>query len=249
MHRQLVNWPDGPKVFAHFRDLPGPVRVRDLPSYVRSLGCSVDLMRSKTLQGTPMRHRGAHVGNFFLAEKAGGQEFTSEDEELLVLFASQATAAIANARTHRDEQRARADLEALVDTSPVGVVVFDARTGHPVMLNREVRRIIGGLCTPDRSPEQLLEALRCQRADGREIALDELPLAQQWTDPETVRAEEMTLSVPGGRSVRTLVNATPIRSADGEVESMVVTLPFDVLMCFGSGSPCTGRAPRHTGGL
>ena len=224
VHRQLVDWPDGPKVFAHFRDLPGPVRVRDLPSYVRSLGCSVDLMRSKTLQGTPMRHRGAHVGNFFLAEKAGGQEFTSEDEELLVLFASQAAAAIANARTHRDEQRARADLEALVDTSPVGVVVFDARTGHPVMLNREVRRIIGGLCAPDRSPEQLLEALRCQRADGREIALDELPLAQQWTDPETVRAEEMTLSVPGGRSVRTLVNATPIRSADGEVESMIVTL-------------------------
>ena len=166
VHEQLVNWPDGPKVFAHFRDLPGPVRVRDLPSYVRSLGCSVDLMRSRTLQGTPMRRRGAHVGNLFLAEKEGGQEFTSEDEELPVLFASQAAAAIANARTHRDEQRARADLEALVDTSPVGVVVFNARTGRPVLLNREVRRIIGSLCAPDRSPEQLLGALRCRVVDG-----------------------------------------------------------------------------------
>ena len=47
-----------------------------------------------------------------------------------MLFASQAAAAIANARSHRDEQRARADLEALVETSPVGVVVFDARTGR-----------------------------------------------------------------------------------------------------------------------
>ena len=222
-HQQLVNWPDGPKLFAHLRDLPGPVRVSDVPGYLRSLGYSSDLIPSKTMLGTQMRHRDAHVGGFYLAEKEGGREFTSEDQEVLVLFASQA-AAIANARTHRAEQRARADLEALVDTSPVGVVVFDAQTGHPVSLNREARRIVGGLCTPDRSPEQLLEVLRCRRADGREVALDEFPLAEQWTDPETVRAEEMVLSVPDGRSVRTLVNATPIRSADGELGSMIVTL-------------------------
>ena len=53
--------------------------------------------------------------------------FSSEDEEVLVLFAAQAATAIANARTYRDEHRARADLEALVETSPVGVAVFDAR--------------------------------------------------------------------------------------------------------------------------
>ena len=69
-----------------------------------------------------MHHRGVQVGNFFLGGKEGEQEFTSEDEEVLVLFASQAATAIVNARSHRDEQRARADLEALVDTSPVGVL-------------------------------------------------------------------------------------------------------------------------------
>ena len=58
-----------------------------------------------------MHDRGAHVGIFFLAGKEGGGEFTNEDEEVLVLFASRASA-IADARTHRDEQRARADLEA-----------------------------------------------------------------------------------------------------------------------------------------
>ena len=81
-----------------------------------------------------------------------------------------------------------------------------------------------GLRTPDRSAEELLGVLRCRRADGPEVALDEFPLARQWTDPATVRAEEMALSAPDGRSVTTLVNATPIRSADGQVESMVVTL-------------------------
>ena len=43
----------------------------------------------------------------------------------------------------------------------------------------------------------------------------------------------MVLSIPDGRSLRTLVNATPIRSADGDVESLIVTLqdlaPLDEL--------------------
>ena len=131
-HRQFIEWPDGPKLFVHLRDLPGPVRLTDLPALVRSLGFSPDLMLAKTFQGTPMRHRGETVGHFFLAEKEGAPEFSDEDEEVLVLFASQAATAIANARSHRDEQRVRADLEALVETSPVGVVVFDAKTGRPV---------------------------------------------------------------------------------------------------------------------
>ena len=222
--RHMAEWPHGYRFFEHLRDLPGALRLADVPAYVRSLGYSEELTLSKTLQATPMRHRGVHVGNFFLGEKAGGQEFTGEDEEVLVLFASQAATAIANARTHRDEQRARADLEALVDTSPVGVVVFDARTGRPVSFNREARRIVRGLRSGDSPTEQLLEVMICRRGDGRETRLDELPLADEFRNAETVRAEEIELSVPDGRSVTTLVNATPIRSADGAVESVVVTL-------------------------
>ena len=200
------------------------MRIDDLPAYVRSLGFSADLVPSKTFQGTPMRHRGEEVGLFFLAGKDHGQTFNPEDEEILMLFASQAATAIANARTHRDEQRARADLEALVDTSPVGVVVFDDRSGRPVSLNREARRIVEGLRMPGRSLEQLLEVLTFRRADGQEVSLEKLSVAQALSTGETVRAEEIVLEVPDGRRVRTLVNATPIRSGDGEVESVVVTL-------------------------
>ena len=223
-HRQLTEWPDGPKLFAHLRDLPGPIRLTDLPTFVHSLGFSPDLMRSKTFQGTPMRHRGVHVGNFFLAEKEGAPEFTDEDEEILVLFASQAATAIVNARTHRDERQARADLEALVETSPVGVVVFDVRSGRPVSFNREARRIVEGLRTAGSPPEELQQVLSFRRADGREVSLSEFPIAQYLGAGETVRAEEVVLSVPDGRSVRTLINATPIHSADGGVATVVVTM-------------------------
>ena len=137
----------------------------------------------------------------------------AEDEEVLVLFASQAAAAIVNARTYRAEQRTRADLEALIDTSPVGVVVFDARTG-----------IVEGLMMPDRCVEKLLEVVTYRRDDGREIALGEFALARELRNGETVRAEEIVLTVPDGRSVTTLVNATPIQSADGGIVSVVVTM-------------------------
>ena len=223
-HAQLAGWSDGPQFFEHLRDVPDPLRLGDLHNYVRSLGFSPDLMVSSTLQGVPMRHRGEQVGNFFLARKASGGEFTAEDEELLVLFASQAATAIVNARTHRDEQRARADLEALVETSPVGVVVFDARTGRPISRNREANRIIEALRTPGRPAEELLETMTCRFADGREVALDQFPLAAELKNAGTVRAEEIKLSVPDGRSVSMLVNATPIHAEDGTVATVVVTL-------------------------
>ena len=223
-HRAMVEWSDGPRLFEHFRDLEGPLRIADVPAHVRSLGFSPDRLPWGTFQGTPMRHRGEHVGNFYLVEKEGGEAFTDEDEEILVLFASQAATAIANARTYRAERRTRADLEALIETSPVGVVVFDVRTGHPVSLNREARRIVDSLRMPGRPAEELLGILTCRFADGREIALDEFPLARALSSAETVRAEEIVLSTPDGRSITTLVNATPIHAEDGAVASVVVTM-------------------------
>ena len=223
-HRRLAEWSEGPPLFEYFRNLDAPLRLANLPAFVRSLGFSSELIVSKTLQGTPMRYRSEHVGDFFLAEKEGAPEFTDEDEEVLVLFAAQAATAIANARTHHAAERARADLETVVETTPVGVVVFDARSGHPVSFNREARRIVEGLLTAGRPPMELLQVITCRYADGREVALDQLPFAQVLGSVETMRAEEIELSVPDGRSVMALMNATPIRSEGGEVISVVITL-------------------------
>ena len=171
-----------------------------------------------------MHHQGVHVGNFYLVEKQGGQAFTREDEEVLLVFAAQAATAIANARTHQAEQRARTNLEALIETSPVGVVVFDAKSAQIVSLNQEAKRIVKVLHIPGRSTQQLLEVITCKRADGREIALSEIPLTRELDNADTVRAEEIVLSVPDGRNITTLINATPIHSEEGAIESLVVTL-------------------------
>ena len=222
--REIYTWPDSARLFEHFRNLPGPLRVDDLSDYVRALDIEPPPAFSRTFQGTPMCHRGTGVGSFFLADKADGETFTGEDEEVLTLFASQAASAIVNARTHRAEQRARADLEALVETSPVGVLVLDAESGRPVSINREAQRIGEILRLPGQPAEQLLEVMTFRRSDGSEVSFSRLPIEQVVRSGETMRAEEVVLSVPDGRSVRVLVNATPIRTDGDAIGSVVVTV-------------------------
>ena len=222
--RQVEAWDDGMQVFKRLQDVPSPLRVADTPACVGALGFSTDEVIVRSFRHTPMRHRDVPVGAFFLGDMDGGREFTGEDEEILALFASRAAAAIVNARTCRAEQRARASLEALVETLPFGVAVVQVPSGHVVSVNREARRIMDGLRGPGRSDEALLQVLTSRLADRREIALDRLPLGSVPSEAQTMRAEKIVLSTPDGRSAATLINATPVHSSDGTVESMVVTL-------------------------
>ena len=111
-----------------------------------------------------------------------------------------------------------------MNTSPVGVVVLDARTGAPVSVNREAMRIVDGLLDEGQGPETLLEVVTFVRSDGREFSLGELPLAEVLKAGDTVRAEEIVLRVPDGRSVSVLLNASPIHAEDGQVASFIITL-------------------------
>jgi signal transduction histidine kinase/DNA-binding response OmpR family regulator len=226
---QLWNRSDSSPLVEYFGRISEPLRVPDLVGHTQSMGLPEfepplpggPIMSFLTV---PISHRGGHVGNIYVGGKEGEEEFTREDEETLVMFASHAAMVIANARMYREERRARADLETLINTSPVGVVVFDAKTGAPVSFNREAARIVDHLREPDQSPEQLLDVLTYVRADGREISLKELPLSELLRTGEVIRVEEIVIRVPSGRSVSALLNATPIRSEEGIVESYVVTL-------------------------
>ena len=224
-HRQLEETPGGIQFFEHIRRIPEPMRVSDFSSHFQSMGLSgfSPPWPVGAFLAVPIRHQREEVGNIYLAREPDEAAFNREDEETLVLFASQAALVIANARRYRDEQLARARLETLVDTSPVGVAVFDARTGAPLSFNREAVRIVESLRDPDQPPEQLLKVLSYRRADGREIS--PFDIARELIGGDTVRAEEIVLNVPDGRSITVLVNATPSRSEDdNEVETVVVTL-------------------------
>ena len=225
-HQGLWEMPEGRAFFEYLSGLEVPLRIPDMAGHLQSLGMPefVPSVAATSLLLAPIRHRGVGVGTIYLAHERPGREFSSGDEEAVVMFASQAALVIANARQYRDERRAKDRLATLIDTSPVGVVVFDAATGALASINREALRIVESLRGPDQSPEQLLDVLVCQRADGRELSFKKLSLIELLGAGEAVRAEEIVLRVPDGRRVTALLNATPIRSEFGEVESLVVAL-------------------------
>ena len=216
--------PKGLGLLGYLNEVPKPLRLRDIASHPKSVGFPENHPPMKTFMGTPVRHLGEPVGNIYLTEKQDGLDFTTEDEDILVLFAGQAAMAIANALSHRAEQQARADLEALIDIFPVGVLVFDAKTGDLMSTNAEVTRIVGKLKAPIRSMKQLLEVVTLRTVDGRHIPPDELPTAKALRNGETVLADEIVIHLPDGRAITTLVNARPIYRKDGEVGSVVATI-------------------------
>ena len=225
-HQGLWEMPQGLGFFQYLSGLTTPLRLSNIAGHLSALGMGEFMppIPVSSLLVAPIRHLGAGVGTIYLAHETEGREFSQDDEETLTLFASQAALVIANARRYREERRARNDLETLVNTSPVGVAVFDAITGALISLNREAMRIVDGLRDPDQPVEQLLDVVSFRRADGREVSLGEFPLTRALSTGETVRAEEIVISVPDGRSVTTLINATPILSEESVIETVVVTL-------------------------
>ncbi len=224
-HRQLIELSDRVRLYEHVIDLPEPLRLENYTRFARSIG--LDEWLPVTVWaglGAPIRHQGESMGIIWLGHDSEDGKFSDEDVETLVMFASQAALVISNAHRYRDEQRARTDLETLINTSPVGVVVFDIRTGAPVSVNQEVERIVDVLRDPGTSAEEFLDTLMLRRADGTEVSLKDPTVTGILSTGETIRAEEVVLYVPDGQSVTVLINATPIRSEGGEVQTLVITM-------------------------
>ena len=222
--RQMVEMPRGLGVLGYLNEVEGPLRLTDISSHIRSVGFPKTPPPMKSFLGIPMRWEGKHFGNIYLAEKEGGGDFTQGDEESLAMFASQGAASIANSRIHGMEASARADLEALLDISPVAVLVFDAKTKDLLSLNPEARRIVYSRQMPGYSLKELLSVMTMRRPNGQDIPLGELPTERAIRSGETVRAEEVVLHLPDGKAVPVLCSAAPIRAGDGEIVSVVATL-------------------------
>ena len=114
------------------------------------------------------------------------------------MFASQAAVVIANSHRYTEEHRAKDYLEALVNTVPVGVSVFDAKTGDSC---RSIRSR-GGLSTVPRAgsqPGRNPQRVDLPASDGREIPLDQMPTIRALKNGETVRAEEIIIQLPDGQ--------------------------------------------------
>jgi signal transduction histidine kinase len=92
-----------------------PLRLTEISADERSVGFPPNHPPMHSFLGVPILLRGVAYGNLYLTEKAGAQEFTEEDEEIVQLLAAQAAVAIENARLYESATRWLDQLQSLAD--------------------------------------------------------------------------------------------------------------------------------------
>ncbi len=96
---------------------PRPLRLHDLHEHPASYGFPEHHPPMGSFLGVPVRVRGTVFGNLYLTEKAGGEDFTVEDEELAIALAAAAGVAIENARLFEEAGRRSSWLEASMNVT------------------------------------------------------------------------------------------------------------------------------------
>ncbi len=214
----IGNLPQGLGLLGLLQQLQQPMRLGDLSRHPRSVGFPSNHPSMKTFLGVPIRYGEEPLGNLYLTEKEGGEEFTPEDENLLVLFASQAAMAIRNARLHQTVEEERSLLDAILTNSPDGITFIDATSGE-VRANRRAEEMLGFSFKPSDGLAPLEE--RCCAADGTPLPLDALP-ASRALRGELIAGGEHLIRRDDGSSLPILCSAAPIRDSNGGILGAVV---------------------------
>ena len=97
------------------------LRLKDLTHDPRSVGFPPEHPPMRMLLGVPVVYKEQIVGHLYLTEKQGADEFSTEDEEMVRLFAAQAAISIETARLLERSQ----DLAILEERDRIGMDLHD----------------------------------------------------------------------------------------------------------------------------
>jgi signal transduction histidine kinase len=112
-----------------------PVRTANIRRHAASVGLPPHHPPMTTFLGVPIALRDRVFGNLYLTEKEGGGPFTVDDETIAVLLASQAAAAIDNARLHQEGRELLGQVQAM----------HRQRDLFFAMMNHELRNALTGV--------------------------------------------------------------------------------------------------------
>ncbi len=155
---------------------PHALRVREIKDHPASVGFPPNHPPMRSFLGTPVRWRGVTVGNLYLTEKHGAEEFSEDDEEAVTTLAAQAAIAIENARLYEQsehvsvlEERHRIGMDlhdgAIQSLYALGLMLEDAA----VRIEREPDEARAGV-------ERAVDRLNAAIADLRSYVLGLRPI-------------------------------------------------------------------------
>ena len=111
--------PTGHGILGVIIDRPQPLRLHDIAEHPASYGFPAHHPPMTSFLGVPVRTRDTVFGNLYLTEKLDGQDFTEQDEQIVLALAAAAGVAIENAHLHEESRRREAWLTATAEISAV----------------------------------------------------------------------------------------------------------------------------------
>jgi signal transduction histidine kinase len=98
-----------------------PIRVPRIADDPRSAGFCKNHPQMTSFLGVPIISKGMLLGTLYLTDKIGAEEFSEDDEQLIVMLAAHAAIAIENARLYQQVQR----LAVLEERERIGMDLHD----------------------------------------------------------------------------------------------------------------------------
>ncbi|HYB24392.1 MAG TPA: GAF domain-containing sensor histidine kinase [Solirubrobacteraceae bacterium] len=130
--------PRGRGVLGALIEDPVPLRIADVGEHAFSYGFPHGHPPMKTFLGVPILVAGEPFGNLYLTEKVGGEQFTEDDEQAVMVLAEFAGVAVDHARRFTGASERRDELE---------------RTVAALEATTQIARAVGG----ETDPEVVLE--------------------------------------------------------------------------------------------
>jgi signal transduction histidine kinase len=162
----LEHWPHGLGILGLLIKDPRPIRLADLSTHPDSYGFPANHPPMRRFLGVPIRVRDEVFGNLYLTEKAGGEEFDDDDENVVSALATAAGVAIENARLYQEATRRERWLQASAEVS----TALLSGTDPSEVLDLVVRRA-REICDADLATVALVESgseeFVIRAADGR----------------------------------------------------------------------------------
>ena len=110
-----VSCPPGTGCWGCSSTSPRPIRLHDIAAHPASYGFPEHHPPMSSFLGVPVRIRDRVFGNLYLTEKAGGGDFTDDDENIVIALAAAAGVAIENARLYEEAAQREHWLEATAE--------------------------------------------------------------------------------------------------------------------------------------
>lgn len=147
-----------------------PLRMERISGDPRSIGFPANHPPMSSFLGVPVMAGGSVFGNLYLTEKAGNEQFTDQDERLVITLAAQAGVAVHNARLFvRAREHATALERAVSELSSVHEINESILAGQPVervlrliadqaRIGMQSRLVMAFVVDPDRQTLRLTAA-------------------------------------------------------------------------------------------